>query len=72
MGAVAADICGQLGVIMRYRMPRYGNGGLAKGVFRHARQVCIWDWRCHDRVGGGGIHPHPCVDAAVANWGFIM
>ena len=38
-----------------------GNGGLALGVFRHARHVCIWDWRHHDGVGGRWDPPPPDV-----------
>jgi hypothetical protein len=77
VGTVEEDVCGQLGVTMRYKMPRYGNGGLAMGV---------WQWGSSDMrsrsvygigiatMGWGevGSTPTPCVDAAVANWGFIM
>ena len=61
MGTVEEDVCGQLGVTMRYKMPRYGNGGLAMGVFRHAKQVCIWNWHRHDGVEGGWDPPPPHV-----------
>ena len=64
VGTVEEDVCGQLRVTMRYRMPRYCNGGLAMGV---------WQWGSSDMRsmsvygigiatmgwGGGGIHPHP-------------
>ena len=46
--------------------------GLAVWVSRHAKHVCLWDWRRHDGWGELGYTPTPCVDAAVANWGFIM
>ena len=55
---------GQLGVTMRYKMPRYGNGGLAMGFWQWGSSamrsrsvygigIATMGW------GGGGMHPHP-------------
>ena len=63
-GQLRKTYVGQLGVTMRYKMPRYGNGGLAMGFWQWGSSamrsrsvygigIATMGW------GGGGIHPHP-------------